>query len=145
MNPVGGHKYKNDPGLLLTLTIFRCIAAYMQSAWALLTAVSRFGLVGNVGVLQELLAMQQNGPKNIGFFGTRNMGFMHQNLIEILSYAMVLTVRILQRVPVQHPPAHSGCILYVQSSDIRAKVTYSWGTGCVWALQYIYRRTPCIQ
>ncbi len=43
--------------------------------------------------LQELLAMQQNGPKNIGFFGTRNMGFMHQNLIEILSYAMVLTVR----------------------------------------------------
>ena len=36
--------------------------------------------------------MQQNGPKNIGFFGTRNMGFMHQNLIEILSYAMVLTV-----------------------------------------------------
>lgn len=35
--------------------------------------------------------MQQNGPKNIGFFGTRNMGFMHQNLIEILSYAMVLT------------------------------------------------------
>ena len=37
--------------------------------------------------------MQQNGPKNIGFFGTRNMGFMHQNLIEILSYAMVLTVQ----------------------------------------------------
>lgn len=39
--------------------------------------------------------MQQNGPKNIGFFGTRNMGFMHQNLIEVLSYAMVLTVRLL--------------------------------------------------
>ena len=37
--------------------------------------------------------MQQNGPKNLGFFGTRNMGFLHQNLIEILSYAMVLTVR----------------------------------------------------
>lgn len=36
--------------------------------------------------------MQQNGPKQLGFFGTRNMGFMHQNLIEILSYAMVLTV-----------------------------------------------------
>ena len=37
--------------------------------------------------------MQQNGPKNIGFFGTRNMGFSHQKLIEVLSYAMVLTVR----------------------------------------------------
>lgn len=42
--------------------------------------------------VQELLAMQQNGPKDIGFFGTRNMGFMHQQLIEVLSYAMVLTV-----------------------------------------------------
>lgn len=36
--------------------------------------------------------MQQNGPKEIGFFGTRNMGWMHQQLIEVLSYAMVLTV-----------------------------------------------------
>ena len=42
--------------------------------------------------LQELMAMQENGPRNLGFFGTRNMGFMHQNLIEVLSYAMVLTV-----------------------------------------------------
>ena len=41
---------------------------------------------------QELIAIQQNGPKALGFFGTRNMGFLHQNLIEILSYAMVLTV-----------------------------------------------------
>ena len=42
--------------------------------------------------------MQQNGPKEIGFFGTRNMGWMHQQLIEVLSYAMVLTVRTgLQR------------------------------------------------
>ncbi len=46
---------------------------------------------------QELLAMQQNGPKNIGFFGTRNMGFSHQKLIEVLSYAMVLTVRLFHR------------------------------------------------
>lgn len=45
--------------------------------------------------MQELIAMQQNGPKQLGFFGTRNMGFLHQNLIEILSYAMVLTVIIL--------------------------------------------------
>ncbi|KAL8088780.1 hypothetical protein AgCh_038529 [Apium graveolens] len=40
---------------------------------------------------QELLAIQQQGPRSIGFFGTRNMGFMHQELIEILSYAMVIT------------------------------------------------------
>ena len=38
--------------------------------------------------------MQQSGPKDIGFFGTRNMGYMHQQLIEVLSYAMVLTVSI---------------------------------------------------
>lgn len=44
-------------------------------------------------LFQELLAIQQQGPKSIGFFGTRNMGFMHQELIEILSYALVITVR----------------------------------------------------
>lgn len=42
--------------------------------------------------MQEFLAIQNNGPRNIGFFGTRNMGFMHQQLIEVLSYAMLLTV-----------------------------------------------------
>jgi hypothetical protein len=49
---------------------------------------------GDVAVcLQELLAIQQNdGPKNLGFFGTRNMGMTHQKLVEILSYAMVSTV-----------------------------------------------------
>mmetsp|Transcript_11372 Transcript_11372/g.34180 ORF Transcript_11372/g.34180 Transcript_11372/m.34180 type:complete len:333 (+) Transcript_11372:151-1149(+) len=41
--------------------------------------------------LAELIAMQQETPKDIGFFGTRNMGYMHQQLIEVLSYAMVLT------------------------------------------------------
>lgn len=41
--------------------------------------------------LAEFLAIQNEHPKNIGFFGTRNMGFMHQQLIEVLSYAMVLT------------------------------------------------------
>ena len=48
----------------------------------------------DVDATQELIAIQQNGPKALGFFGTRNMGFLHQNLIEILSYAMVLTVSI---------------------------------------------------
>jgi hypothetical protein len=44
-------------------------------------------------IMQELLAIQQSdGPKNLGFFGTRNMGMTHQKLVEILSYAMVSTV-----------------------------------------------------
>lgn len=41
--------------------------------------------------LQELLAIQNTEPKSIGFFGTRNMGYLHQQLVEILSYALVLT------------------------------------------------------
>lgn len=49
--------------------------------------------------------MQQNGPKQLGFFGTRNMGFMHQNLIEILSYAMVLTVSAAPIITRQIPLA----------------------------------------
>ena len=42
---------------------------------------------------QEFLAIQSQSPRKIGFFGTRNMGFLHQQLIEVLSYAMVRTVR----------------------------------------------------
>ena len=34
---------------------------------------------------QELIAMQEAHPKDIGFFGTRNMGYMHQQLIEVLT------------------------------------------------------------
>ncbi len=49
--------------------------------------------------------MQQNGPKDLGFFGTRNMGFLHQNLIEILSYAMVLTARPRRPGPYARAPA----------------------------------------
>lgn len=41
--------------------------------------------------LSELIAIQQDGPRDIGFFGTRNMGFLHQQLIEIVSYALVVT------------------------------------------------------
>ncbi|KAL5990740.1 hypothetical protein ACLOJK_011644 [Asimina triloba] len=44
--------------------------------------------IPDLDYLQELLAIQQQGPRAIGFFGTRNMGFMHQQLIEVLSYAM---------------------------------------------------------
>ncbi|GMH19751.1 hypothetical protein Nepgr_021592 [Nepenthes gracilis] len=53
--------------------------------------VSEFKPAPDIDYIQELLAIQQQGPRNIGFFGTRNMGFMHQELIEILSYAMVIT------------------------------------------------------
>ncbi|XP_061373054.1 uncharacterized protein LOC133315439 [Gastrolobium bilobum] len=57
--------------------------------------VSEFKPVSDVDYLQVfrviILAIQQQGPRAIGFFGTRNMGFMHQELIEILSYAMVIT------------------------------------------------------
>ncbi|KAK2658214.1 hypothetical protein Ddye_004747 [Dipteronia dyeriana] len=53
--------------------------------------VSEYKPGPDVDYLQELLAIQQQGPRNIGFFGTRNMGFMHQQLIEILSYALVIT------------------------------------------------------
>ncbi|KAK4835252.1 hypothetical protein QYF36_007453 [Acer negundo] len=53
--------------------------------------VSEYKPVPDVDYLQELLAIQQQRPRNIGFFGTQNMGFMHQQLIEILSYALVIT------------------------------------------------------
>jgi hypothetical protein len=41
--------------------------------------------------LSDILEFQENGQKNIGFYGRRNTGLMHQRLIEILAYAMVLT------------------------------------------------------
>ncbi|CAA6663889.1 unnamed protein product [Spirodela intermedia] len=46
--------------------------------------VSEYKPIPDLEYLQELLAIQQQGPRSIGFFGTRNMGFMHQQLIEIL-------------------------------------------------------------
>ncbi|KAJ3675363.1 hypothetical protein LUZ60_004405 [Juncus effusus] len=53
--------------------------------------ISEYKPIPDLEYLQELLAIQQQGPRDIGFFGTRNMGFMHQQLIEILSYAMIIT------------------------------------------------------
>ncbi|WCJ38876.1 hypothetical protein M5689_019911 [Euphorbia peplus] len=55
------------------------------------SVVTEYKPAPDVDYLQELLAIQQQGPRSIGFFGTRNMGFMHQELIEILSYALVIT------------------------------------------------------
>ncbi|KAG6488950.1 hypothetical protein ZIOFF_050208 [Zingiber officinale] len=57
-------------------------------------AVSEYKSIPDIDYLMELLTIQQQGPRSIGFFGTRNMGFMHQQLIEILSYAMVITLLI---------------------------------------------------
>lgn len=48
------------------------------------------------------MAIQQQGPRAIGFFGTRNMGFMHQQLIEVLSYAMVITVCLPTSILIMH-------------------------------------------
>ncbi|GLC40654.1 hypothetical protein PLESTB_000036200 [Pleodorina starrii] len=48
--------------------------------------------VSDLDYLSELLAIQQSdGPKNLGFFGTRNMGVTHQKLVEILAYAYAST------------------------------------------------------
>ncbi|KAL6493402.1 hypothetical protein OROGR_032464 [Orobanche gracilis] len=53
--------------------------------------VSDYKPMPDMDYLQELLAIQQQGSRAIGFFGTRNMCYMHQQLIEILSYALVIT------------------------------------------------------
>lgn len=55
------------------------------------TSDPEYKSIPDLDYLQELLAIQQQGPTAIGFFGTRNMGFTHQQLIEVLSYAMVIT------------------------------------------------------
>ncbi|MGB3511073.1 MAG: DNA recombination-mediator protein A [Microcoleaceae cyanobacterium] len=40
--------------------------------------------------LEELLAIQQTGSKRIGLLGSRHVPITHQQLIELLSYALVL-------------------------------------------------------
>lgn len=62
-----------------------------NAAAVLERALDPDGGIGDLDYLQELIAIQAGGPKNVGFFGTRNMGFLHQQLVEILSYALVLT------------------------------------------------------
>ena len=41
-------------------------------------------------VLQELTAIQQDGPRNVAILGTRYTSFLHQQIIELLTYANVL-------------------------------------------------------
>jgi hypothetical protein len=96
--------------------------------------------------LQELLAIQQSdGPKNLGFFGTRNMGMTHQKLVEILSYAMVSTVRRRQQQQQQQQQqqALAGVVSSVSNwaalvtADKASVLSSSTGTGTSSVLQRI--------
>jgi hypothetical protein len=40
---------------------------------------------------QELLLIQQSGPRRIAVIGTRNLPLTHQQLVEMVSYALVLS------------------------------------------------------
>lgn len=40
---------------------------------------------------QELLLIQQSGPRRVAIIGTRNLPLTHQQLVEMLSYALVLS------------------------------------------------------
>jgi len=42
-------------------------------------------------ILQELQAIQNTGPQKYCILGTRHCSYLHQQLIELLSYALVLT------------------------------------------------------
>lgn len=96
--------------------------------------------------LQELLAIQQSdGPKNLGFFGTRNMGMTHQKLVEILSYAMVTTVRRQQ----QRQPTSSGWQQPQQAGSIDGSKP---GSNSTWRSQphqqqhrAVHRRSSVLQ
>lgn len=42
-------------------------------------------------ILKELAAMQEGGPKKYCILGTRHCSFLHQQIIELLAYALVLS------------------------------------------------------
>lgn len=42
-------------------------------------------------ILKELAAIQQQGPQKYCILGTRHCSFLHQQIIELLSYALVLS------------------------------------------------------
>ena len=42
-------------------------------------------------ILKQLQSIQQGTPKNIVILGTRHCSFLHQQIIELLSYALVLS------------------------------------------------------
>jgi len=41
-------------------------------------------------ILQELSAIQQNAPRKIAILGTRHFSYLHQQIVELLTYANVL-------------------------------------------------------
>ena len=53
--------------------------------------IEEYKPISDIEYLQELLAIQDNGPKAVGIFGTRNCGILHQQLIEVLAYAIGIT------------------------------------------------------
>ncbi|KAL8030511.1 hypothetical protein ABFX02_14G290400 [Erythranthe guttata] len=81
--------FGSDEDFLVSVQIPTQAQSLVEGPGAVL--VSDYKPATDVDYLQELLAIQQQGPRLIGFFGTRNMGFMHQELIQILSYALVIT------------------------------------------------------
>ena len=42
-------------------------------------------------ILKELAAINQEGPQNYCILGTRHCSFLHQQIIELLAYALVLS------------------------------------------------------
>ncbi|MBX9696035.1 MAG: hypothetical protein K2Z81_26850, partial [Cyanobacteria bacterium] len=40
---------------------------------------------------QELLLIQQSGPRKLAIIGSRNLPLPHQQLVEMLAYALVLS------------------------------------------------------
>jgi hypothetical protein len=41
-------------------------------------------------ILQELSAIQQNAPRRVAILGTRHFSYLHQQIVELLTYANVL-------------------------------------------------------
>lgn len=41
-------------------------------------------------ILQELSAIQQNAPRKVAILGTRHFSYLHQQIVELLTYANVL-------------------------------------------------------
>lgn len=76
-------------------------------------------------VVQELLAIQQSdGPKNIGFFGTRNMGVTHQKLVEILSYAYASTVGLKSRACLIHAQHGADMVCHMRRCMMYMHIAY---------------------
>lgn len=77
----------------------------MTSSAAMMTSIEKGKFGGGSGgaatlddtdfsvntILKQLESIQQGTPKNIVILGTRHCSFLHQQIIELLSYALVLS------------------------------------------------------